>query len=82
MIDYFDTSAIAKRYVKEPGSPEVRRALARGHSAVARITYAELDLSALEDGVRGTGTWHEDEDEDALSWTVTKDANDRRGASS
>lgn len=42
MIDYFDTSAIAKRYLKEPGSAEVRRALARGHSAVARITYAEL----------------------------------------
>ncbi|MGH7439179.1 MAG: type II toxin-antitoxin system VapC family toxin [Polyangiaceae bacterium] len=46
MIDFFDTSALAKRYLREPGSREVTRALARGHCAVARIAYAELLAAA------------------------------------
>jgi predicted nucleic acid-binding protein len=39
---FFDTSALAKRYVFEPGTAMVRATL-RSHAAVvARITYAEL----------------------------------------
>lgn len=42
MIEYFDTSALAKRYVTEPGSSAVRAAFRRGTIVVARITYAEV----------------------------------------
>lgn len=41
MIRFFDTSALVKRYVEEPGSTMVRAAL-RSHSiVVARVTFAE-----------------------------------------
>ena len=42
MIRFFDTSALAKRYVEEPGSAMVRAALARHTVAVARVTLAEV----------------------------------------
>lgn len=42
MIHYLDTSALAKRYIEEPGSQAVRSMFRRGYVAVARITYAEL----------------------------------------
>ncbi len=42
MINYLDTSALAKRYLQEEGSAAVRALFRRGLVAVARITYAEL----------------------------------------
>lgn len=45
MRAYFDSSALAKRYLPEPGAASVRAALRRGPPLVSRITLAEL-LSA------------------------------------
>ena len=45
MIRFFDTSALAKRYVTEPGSQLVRTTLRAHPVSVARITYAELAAS-------------------------------------
>lgn len=46
MIHFLDTSALAKRYVEEPGSAKVRRILRKPTSvAVARISYAELSAT-------------------------------------
>ena len=42
MIPFFDASALAKRYVREPGSKMVRDALRRPGCAVARVTYGEV----------------------------------------
>jgi predicted nucleic acid-binding protein len=42
---FFDTSALAKRYVSEPGSLLVRSTLRSTPVSVARITYAELAAS-------------------------------------
>jgi uncharacterized protein len=42
LINYLDTSALAKRYLQEEGSSAVRALFRRGFIAVARITYAEL----------------------------------------
>jgi predicted nucleic acid-binding protein len=42
---FFDTSALAKRYISEPGSPLVRSTLRANPVSVARITYAELAAS-------------------------------------
>ena len=42
MIDFFDTSALVKHYVKEPGTVAVRKALRARRPAVARVTHAEL----------------------------------------
>jgi hypothetical protein len=42
VIHFLDTSALAKRYVREPGSATMWPALRRGTIVVARITYAEL----------------------------------------
>lgn len=42
MIHFLDTSVLAKRYVREPGSATLWAALRRGRIVVARITYAEL----------------------------------------
>ena len=41
MIRFFDTSALVKRYVEEPGSAMVRATLRAHHVAVARVTLAE-----------------------------------------
>ena len=41
MIHFFDTSALIKRYVREPRSDDVRAAIRRGRAAVSRITLAE-----------------------------------------
>lgn len=46
MIHFFDTSAFVKRYVREEGSAEVRRAFRSGSAAIARITHAEA-LAAI-----------------------------------
>lgn len=46
MIEFFDTSALVKHYVREPGSAAVRTALRRKTPVVARIAHAEL-ASAL-----------------------------------
>jgi uncharacterized protein len=42
---FFDTSALAKRYISESGSPLVRATLRTQPVSVARITYAELAAS-------------------------------------
>jgi uncharacterized protein len=41
LIRFFDTSALVKRYVEEPGSSMVRSALRSHAVAVARVTLAE-----------------------------------------
>jgi len=46
VIEFFDTSALAKRYLPEPGSPRVRALLARGDVVVSVVAYAEV-LAAL-----------------------------------
>ena len=45
MIRFFDTSALAKRYIAESGSALVRATLRAHPVSVARITYAELAAS-------------------------------------
>jgi predicted nucleic acid-binding protein len=42
---FFDTSALAKRYISEPGTAMVRATLRVQTVVVARITYAELAAS-------------------------------------
>jgi uncharacterized protein len=42
VIRFFDTSALAKRYVEEPGSAMVRAALLHHAVVVARVTLAEV----------------------------------------
>lgn len=42
MIDFFDSSALVKRYVPESGALVVRRATRTASVAVARIAYAEV----------------------------------------
>jgi hypothetical protein len=42
VIDFFDTSALVKNYVRESGSQMVRAALRARRPAVARVTHAEL----------------------------------------
>jgi predicted nucleic acid-binding protein len=42
---FFDTSALAKRYISEPGTPMVRATLRAHTVVVARVTYAELAAS-------------------------------------
>lgn len=41
MIRFFDTSALVKRYVEEPGSAMVRATLRAHPCTVARVTLAE-----------------------------------------
>ncbi len=56
MIRYFDSSALAKRYVRAEGTTEVNRWLREGHPATSRLTEAELS-SAFARRVRdGTMT--------------------------
>jgi predicted nucleic acid-binding protein len=45
LIRFFDTSALAKRYISEPGSQQVRATLRAHPVTVARIAYAELAAS-------------------------------------
>lgn len=61
MIFYLDTSALAKRYVREPGSVQVRTLFRRHRTiAVSRLAYAELAAAvarlsregALDDAAR------------------------------
>ncbi len=42
MIHFFDTSALLKHYVREPGTQAVRAAVRARRPAVARITHVEL----------------------------------------
>ena len=46
MIRYFDTSALVKRYVAQPGSESVARLLTAGDAATSRLSEVEL-VSAL-----------------------------------
>ncbi len=45
MTRFFDTSALAKRYISEPGSELVRTILRSHPVTVARVAYAELAAS-------------------------------------
>lgn len=45
MTRFFDTSALAKRYMSEPGTPMVRATLRAHAVVVARVTFAELAAS-------------------------------------
>jgi uncharacterized protein (DUF433 family) len=49
---FFDTSALAKRYISEPGSLLVRSTVRANPISVARITYAELVASVARAWVR------------------------------
>lgn len=42
MIEFLDSSALVKRYVREPGSSQIRRICATADVAVARIVYTEV----------------------------------------
>ncbi len=76
MIHYLDTSALAKRYVHEPGSDSVRAVCRRGRIVVARITFAELLAAiarACRDGVitePQRGTLFARIDEDFADFTI------------
>lgn len=50
MIRFFDTSALVKRYVEEPGSTMVRVALRAHPVVVARVTLAEAAAAAARAG--------------------------------
>lgn len=45
MIDFFDTSALVKHYVREAGTAAVRAAVRARRPAVARIAQVELDAT-------------------------------------
>jgi uncharacterized protein len=54
VIPFLDTSALAKRYIDEPGTPMVRAVLRRATAAACRITFAELSAAvarAAREGV-------------------------------
>ena len=41
-MNYFDTSALVKRFVDEPGSPAVDALIAEGPTATATVAFAEV----------------------------------------
>jgi predicted nucleic acid-binding protein len=41
-VNYFDTSALVKRFVEEPGSPVVDGLMAEGPTATASVAFAEV----------------------------------------
>jgi predicted nucleic acid-binding protein len=41
-MNYFDASALVKRYVREPGTPTVRRLLRQEPAATSRLSEAEI----------------------------------------
>ena len=45
MIDFFDTSALVKHYVREPGTAAVRAAVRARRPVAARIAQVELDAT-------------------------------------
>ena len=51
MTRYFDSSALVKRYVDEPGSRAVRRLIASGSVATSRLSEVEV-ISAIRRRVR------------------------------
>jgi hypothetical protein len=60
---FFDTSALAKRYLTEPGSALVRATLRTSPVVVARVTYAELAASVARAARLGAIT---DDQRDAI----------------
>ena len=54
MIRFFDASALAKRYVEEPHSRDVRRLLAEGIAAASRLSEVEITSALIR-------RWREDE---------------------
>jgi predicted nucleic acid-binding protein len=53
VIEFFDSSALVKRYLPEDGSASVRRTTGRAAIAVARITFAEIAAAVARAERRG-----------------------------
>jgi len=53
---YFDASALAKRYVRETGSPTVRRLLASGSAATSRLSDVEVSSAIVRRAREGAFT--------------------------
>jgi predicted nucleic acid-binding protein len=60
-MHYFDASALVKRYVREKGSPKVRRLLGAEVAATSRLSAVEI-ASAVARRVRGGALSGEDRD--------------------
>lgn len=78
MLDFFDSSALAKRYLTEPGSLAVRRATKAAAVAVARITFAEI-AAALASAARAGAIDTSERDRalrrltaDVTKWTIVE----------
>jgi predicted nucleic acid-binding protein len=67
---YFDASALAKRYVREPGSLRVKRLLASGEAATSRLSAVELGSALMRRWREGMIT---DGDRDRALASVERD---------
>ena len=54
-LRYFDSSALVKRYVREPGSERVRAWLRAAPAATSRIAFAEVAAAAARRSRQGAG---------------------------
>jgi len=78
VIHFFDSSALVKRYLREPGSDAVRAAVRRGPVTVVRITYAELLATFARAEREGLLTQlqrrniFEDIEDDFQKWTIVE----------
>ena len=59
MTRYFDASALAKRYVRETGSPTVRRLLASGRAGTSRLSEVEVSSAIVRRAREGAFTIEE-----------------------
>jgi predicted nucleic acid-binding protein len=73
LIHYLDASALAKRYLEEPGSRVVRTVLRRGRAAASRISQAELYAAAARAARQGV---IDDGDRDRILARVEADFRD------
>jgi predicted nucleic acid-binding protein len=69
-VRYFDASALAKRYVREPGSVRVRRLLASDAPATSRLSAVELGSALMRRGREGMLT---DADRDRALAAIERD---------
>jgi len=56
---YFDASALARRYVRETGSPTVRRLLGSGTAGTSRLTEVEVSSAIVRRAREGAFTMEE-----------------------
>ena len=59
MTRYFDASALAKRYVRETGSPTVHRLLASGSASTSRLSEVEVSSAIVRRAREGAFTIEE-----------------------